>query len=66
MGIKFVQRSCATVSAVSIGTIKLSFRNNKFLLYKDVYLAPNFGKKKLLCIARVFEQGFILNCNNVL
>ncbi len=52
----------ATVSATSIGTIKLFFEHG-YLYCKDVYMVPCFGKN-LLSVARLFEQGFMLNFNN--
>ena len=35
------------LSAKSEGTVKLYFSNNKFLVCKDVYVVPNFGKNLL-------------------
>ncbi len=45
----------ATVSAQSIGTVKLVFANN-------VYYVPTFGKN-LISVARLIEQGLSLNFN---
>ena len=53
----------ATVSAMTIGCISLSFKNNKYLLLNDVYFVPDFGKN-LLSVARIVEQGYSLNYNN--
>ena len=53
----------ATVSARSVGAVKLSFSFSKFLVCKNVYYVPDFGKN-LLSVAQLFEQGFHLNFNN--
>ena len=53
----------ATVSAHSVGTVKLSFSFSKFLVCKNVYYVPEFGKN-LLSVAQLFEQGFHLYFNN--
>ena len=53
----------ATMSARSVGTVKLSFSFSKFLVCKNVYYVPDFGKN-LLSVAQLFEQGFHLNFNN--
>ena len=52
----------ATVSAFSVGTMKLCFERS-FMLCSDVYYVPDFGKN-LLSVSRLFEQGFQLNFNN--
>ena len=53
----------ATVSTRSVGTVKLSFSCSKFMVCKNVYYVPNFGKN-LLSVAQLFGQGFHLNFNN--
>ena len=53
----------ATVSACSVRTVKLSFSFSKFMVCKNVYYVPDFGKN-LLSVARLFEQSFHLSFNN--
>ena len=50
------------MSARSVGTVKLSFSFSKFLVCKNVYYVPDFGKN-LLSVAQLFGQGFHLNFN---
>ena len=51
------------VSARSLRTVKLSFSFSKFLVCKNVYYVPDFGKN-LLSVAQLFGQDFHLNFNN--
>ena len=53
----------ATVSARSVGTVKLSFSFSKFLVCKNVYYVPDF-EKNLLSVAQLFGQDFHLSFNN--
>ena len=50
------------MSATSIGSIKLHFSINKFILCKDVYYVPDFGKN-ILSFSKLMKQGFGLNVN---
>ena len=51
------------MSARSVGIVKLSFSFSKFLVCKNVYYVPDFGKN-LLSVAQLFGQGFHLSFNN--
>ena len=51
------------VPATSVGSVKLFFSFNKFMIYKDIYLVPDFGRN-ILSFAQLMKQGFVLNVNN--
>ena len=44
-------------------TVKLSFSFSKFIVYKNFYYVPNFGKN-LISIVQLFGQDFHLSFNN--
>ena len=53
----------AVVLATSIGSVKLYFSCNKFMVCKDIYLVPDFGRN-IFSFAQLMKQGFVLNVNN--
>ena len=53
----------ATVSAKAVGSIKLFFISNKFIVLNDVYYVPNFGKN-IVSVACLVNNGFSFSFNN--
>ena len=47
--------SGARVSATAVGTVRLSFANNKYLLLHNVYFIPDF-KRNLISVSKLHEQ----------
>ena len=53
----------ALVSATSVGSVKLYFSSNRFMVCKDIYYVPDFGRN-VLSFGQLIKQGFVLNVND--
>ena len=51
------------VSAAAVGTARLEFENNKFLVLENVYYIPGFSRN-LISVSMLHEQGFKISFNN--
>ena len=51
------------VSAAVVGTTRLEFENNKFLVLENVYYIPGFSRN-LISVSMLHEQNFKISFNN--
>ena len=51
------------MSAKAVGSIKLFFTNEKFIVLKDVYYVPEFGKN-LISVACMVSNGYSISFDN--
>ena len=51
------------ISAAAVGTTRLEFEKNKFLILENVYYIPGFSRN-LISVSMLHEQGFKISFNN--
>ena len=59
----FSWRNGAVVAAAAVGKLVLNLSHNKFLILRDVYYVPDFGKN-LVSVSKLISDGYDLIFNN--